>query len=230
MTIVNGWIEGLTRRLGPPNKVNPGKNDSLGIVCHSMEGGLEGSLNEMFKPERQASWMFSNPKFGGLIQHYPVTSRTWTSGNSKANNTLWAVESEGKAGEPLNANQVANMLLLAREFEAYTGKRIDRADNLWEHNEVWDWATPNAGPTACPSDRYEPFYNALLAIEEEQGMTEEQIRAIVRDELALSDAAATTRLNAAIQLRMAIQRIALDPDLAIVEQAAEALRGAGFKL
>ncbi len=41
---------------------------------------------------------------------------------------------------------------------------------------------------------------------------------------------AVERLNAAIQLRMAITRIANEPDLAIVEQAAAALRSVGFKL
>ena len=233
MVIVNGWVEGISRRPGPLNKLNDGVNDSLGIVCHSMEGGLEGSLNEMFRPERQASWMFSNPKVGGLIQHYPVTARPWTSGNAKANNTLWSVESEGRAGEPLNANQVANMMWLAREFEDYTGVTATRSETggrtIWEHREVWNWATPNAGPTACPSGRYEPFYEALAAAQEPD-VTDEQIRTIVREEMTRREDDAAKRLNAAIQLRMAITRIANDPDLAIVEQAAAALRGAGFKV
>lgn len=233
MTIVNGWVEGISRRPGPLNKLNAGVNDSLGIVCPSMEGGLERSLNEMAKPERQASWMFSNPKVGGLIQHYPVTARPWASGNSKANNTLWSVESEGRAGEPLNANQVANMMRLAGEFEAYTGVIATRATTgrtIHEHREVAQWVTPNAGPTACPSGRYEPFYEALASMEEEPAITDEQIRTIVREEMTRREDDAAKRLNAVLQTRMAITRIANDPDSAIVEQAAAALRGAGFKV
>lgn len=233
MTITNGWIDGLERRPGPANKLNAGVNDSLGIVCHSMEGSLAGSLAEMAKPERQASWMFSNPKVGGLIQHYPVTARPWTSGNSKANNTLWSVESEGVAGQPLNANQVANMMTLAIEFELLTDKALERGVTLWEHREVAQWTTPNAGPTACPSGRYEPFYVELAQFNgepEEPDVTDEQIRTIVREEMTRREDDAAKRLNHAIQTRMAIQTIALSPDLALVEQAAAALRSAGFKV
>jgi hypothetical protein len=41
---------------------------------------------------------------------------------------------------------------------------------VWQHNEVWNWATPNAGPTACPSGRYNRFFELL----EEQGMNNEE--------------------------------------------------------
>lgn len=109
-----------------------------------------------------------------------MTASTWTSGNAKANCSLWAVESEGVAGEPLNDNQVKNMLTLRDEFEAYTGRKLTRGEantagrTLWQHNEVWNWTTPNAGPTSCPSGRYQPFFEAL-----EDNMADPRVDAII---------------------------------------------------
>ena len=173
-------------------------NAGLGIVCHSIEGSVDGALsrflstdrdaNGNYTPAAQASVMFINPLAGTLIQMYPVTASTWTSGNAFANTHLWAVESEGKAGMPLNDNQVANMLRLCQEYEAHTGRTATRGQaspalprTIWQHNEVWDWSTPNAGPTACPSGRYDAAFEAL---EGDMGLTEEQVTAIVEQALA----------------------------------------------
>jgi hypothetical protein len=82
--------------------------------------------NGDYTPNAAASVMFANPKAGPLIQYYPVTASTWTSGNRKANTTLRGVESEGRVGEPLSGNQVQNMLRLAREFGAHTGRPATR--------------------------------------------------------------------------------------------------------
>lgn len=176
MAMANGWLEWAARRPGVADKVYSQPNAGLGLALHSMEGSVRGSEARFFSPEREpedpgrytayaaASTMFANPKTAALIQYYPVTASTWTSGNRKANTTLSAVESEGRAGEPLNGNQVENMLRLCREFEAHTALRAKRSlpgRTLWEHREVWDWEARNAGPTACPSGRYAPFYEAL---------------------------------------------------------------------
>jgi len=183
MAIVNGWLDWAEHLPGPADKVYSKRNEGLGIVCHSMEGyGYYGIHGRMMNTSRnsdgtytayaQASWMFSNMVDGTFIQHYPVWASTWTSGNAAANTMLWGVESEGVAGKPLNEKQVSNMLRLTAEWEAYTGKRATRSlplRNIWQHNEVWNWSTPNAGPTACPSGRYDPFF-ALL----EDDMTAEE--------------------------------------------------------
>lgn len=180
MTIVNGWLSGAVKVPGIPDKVYSEPNAGLGIVCHSIEGAsvnnsaspLDHIPDRFFSKDRvdgrytdyaAASCMFINPFVGGLIQMYPIWMSTWTSGNRKANTTLWAVESEGRAGQPLNDNQVRNMLYLAEEWERHTGKSLWRGVNLLEHNEVALWATPNAGPTACPSGRYAPFYEQWAA-------------------------------------------------------------------
>jgi hypothetical protein len=184
MAIIDGWLDWAERLPGPADKVYSQRNAGNGIVCHSMEGyGYYGIHGRMMNTSRdpdgrytayaQASWMFSNMVDGTFIQHYPVTASTWTSGNAVANTTLWGVESEGTAGNPLTIPQILNMLRLAKEFEAYTGKKATRdpaARTVWQHNEVWNWATPNAGPTACPSGRYNRFFELL----EEQEMTNEE--------------------------------------------------------
>lgn len=165
MTTVDGWLSWAGRISGPPHKSYPIANAIDGICLHSMEGWWPGSYAELINPERQASWMFSNLRDGRFYQHYPITASTWANGNVAANTRLWSVESEGLAGSPLTSAQVVNMLSLAEEFERLTGMAATRERSarrtLWEHNEVAAWAMPNAGPTACPSGRYAPFYAAL---------------------------------------------------------------------
>lgn len=165
MSISNdGWVRWAVKRPGPANKQYSQRNAMLGFACHSVEGWLAGAFGELDNPQRQASWCFTNARDGTLYQHYPIWASTWCSGNLKANTELIGVESEGLAGTPLNEAQVANMLQLMREWEALTGrvaKRSQPGRTVWEHNEVAQWATPNAGPTACPSHRYDPFFEAL---------------------------------------------------------------------
>lgn len=195
--IVDGWVDWAEHLPGPADKVYSQPNAGNGIVCHSMEGwGYYGIHGRMMNTARdadgrytayaQASWMFSNMADGTFIQHYPVTASTWTSGNAVANTTLWGVESEGVAGRPLTDAQVRNMVRLAREWEAYTGRRARREPEgrtVWEHREVWSWSSPNAGPTACPSGRYAPFYAAL---DEEDGMKAEELARLERVERLLA--------------------------------------------
>lgn len=172
--IVDGWLDWAERKDGIPDKVYSQPNAGDGIACHSQEGYRNSIESRFFCTERlpngryteycAASAMFYNPLTGPLVQYYQVTKSTWTSGNYAANTTLWAVESEGMVPDLLNDNQVANMLRLAQEWEAYTGvvaSRMSAIRTVWEHKEVWDWSEPTAGPTACPSGRYQPFYDAL---------------------------------------------------------------------
>ena len=187
MVIVDGWSSLATRHNGLTDKKYSTSNAGLGICCHSIEGSIAGALSRFdstakdargrYTPSAAASCMWLNPKVGRLIQCYPVTASTWTSGNFKANTELWAVESEGVAGELLNANQVANMLTLRDEWQAYKGQLLTResvARTLHEHREVWNWESPNAGPTACPSGRYQPFFAEL-----EDHMADPRVDAII---------------------------------------------------
>ena len=173
MVISSGLIDWATQYPGPANKVYDYTNSNQGICLHSMEGWYSGSIAELEKPDRQASWMFSLRLDGELVQHYPITACPWASGNFRANTTLWSVELEGIAGTLANEQQVETLIALCEEFSAYTGLPTTRdlgARTLWEHNEVWDWAVPNAGSTSCPSGRYQTLYDAL----EEYDMTPEE--------------------------------------------------------
>lgn len=174
----DGWLVGAERRPGIADKVYAQPNAGLGLACHSQEGYRNSVEARFFSTERDpadatrysayaaASVMFYNPLRGPLVQYYPVTASTWTSGNARANTTLWAVESEGLASRegPLEANQEANLRHLLAAWEAHTGRvatRTPAARTLWQHNEVWNWSNPNAGPTACPSGRYDRFFAKL---------------------------------------------------------------------
>jgi len=226
----DGWISWAIRKDGPTGKQYAEKNESLGIVTHSVEGSLAGAFGELMNPERLASWHFTNAINGDFYQHYPVTASCWASGNKPANTRYWAAESEGKAGTPLNAAQVANMIGLYKEFEIYTSLKAQRVEprTIFEHREVATKWSPNAGPTACPSNRYDGFY-AELDKEEDSGVTKAEVEAMIK---ASEDKAfaAIARLNDAMITRMGIQATSLNPDLEIVEQAADALRKAGFEI
>jgi hypothetical protein len=202
MSVTSGWLDWAIRFPGIADKVYAEPNAGLGIVCHSIEGidRIDHVPDRFLSLERDpadpsrysasaaASVMFINPLEGPLIQMYPVTASTWTSGNRRANTSLWAVESEGFAGTPLNSNQVANMLRLCADFEAHTGRVPSREPSvrtIWQHNEVWDWSVPNAGPTACPSGRYQPFFDALIA-QKEAEMQEKDVRMIVDQALGVA--------------------------------------------
>jgi hypothetical protein len=121
-----------------------------------MEGSLNAALSRLDGPDR-ASWTFSNPKSGPLLQHAPLGWHTWASGSVAANVRFTSCESEGKAGEPLTPSQVDNLVLLIRavgEHEGWTLRRpVDDADlsaTGYEHRECVRFGS---APTACPSGR-----------------------------------------------------------------------------
>ena len=166
------WVSWAIKYPGPEGKQYPVANRQLGFVCHSAEAGLASLLATLSKADRQASWHFSLSKSGVLYQHYPLTASCWASGSFEANTRYVAMEAEGFAGEPLTEAQAATAVKLWMEL-GYT----ERGVSLWEHNEVATRWSPNAGPTACPSNRYD---NAYVALEETQVMTPEEVEAIVR--------------------------------------------------
>lgn len=223
-----GWLDWTDRHPGVPDKVFAQPNSGArGIVGHSMEGSLAGSESRFMSLNKdpktgfytgyaQASVMFENPKVGNLIQMYPVTGSTWTSGNFTANTTLWAVESEGVAGEELTDSQVANLMRLVGEWETRTSRRMVRDgtpdQTFWEHREVWNWDAENAGPTSCPSGRYARFYLALA----------------LRNKALEDDMAALDDMNRELVRRFAIIQLASDPDSSKVDAAIIALKAANL--
>lgn len=158
---------------GPGNKVYAEANLGIGIVFHSVEGWYAGAIGELMKPERQASWQFTLKLDGTLVQHYPVTASCWASGNPTANTSFWSMELEGVQPAPINDAQIMTAQALIAEWEGWSGKKATRSEPnkaLWLHREVATRWTPNAGPTACPSERYAPLWEVL-----EDDMTETQL-------------------------------------------------------
>jgi len=166
------WLAIATKQPGPPQKQGYGNVKTRvmeGIVGHSMEGSLAAALGELNNPNRQASWTFSNPKAGPLLQHYPLEAITWASGSQQANIKFLAIESEGVAGELLNPNQVKNMQDL---MNAITMK-WERKATVFEHKEMTAYGS---APTACPSNRY-PWTQIIGGLD----MTKEEMIAVLRD-------------------------------------------------
>lgn len=167
MITPDGFVEWAIRHPGPAFKQYDVRNRQEGIVFHSMEGWLAGSFAELDKPERQASWMFSCSLDGTLYQHYPVWTSCWASGNGLANTHWWSLELEGVYTMPINLEQARTVTRVIAEWHAVRpDKQVSRVGDLysktlWEHREVDTLATPNAGDTACPSERYQPLWAAL---------------------------------------------------------------------
>lgn len=161
--IVNGRVDWATWRAGPPNKTY-GREQKFGIVCHSMEGSLAGSLAELDKATRPASWPFSFALDGQVLQHYHFLESCWASGSYQANVRFIALEAEGKAGLPLNDAQIQSALRFFGEIEPLIDGGLVRGVSLFNHNEVATKWEPNAGPTACPSGRWDPVFEAWAVI------------------------------------------------------------------
>lgn len=195
--IVNGfldWADSSDR--GPAGKVFAQLNSGEGIVFHSMEGGYDGSLRELMNPSRQASWMFSNRLDGTLMQHYPITASCWASGNFPANTRYWSQELEGTAATPINEVQSRTVRRLIAEWAEWSHKQPVRLGNIWEHREVWNLdPVSNAGPTACPSERYTAFWPTMLQGDD---MTEEQVRALIKEMQDTGQLASTTDVLACV--------------------------------
>lgn len=194
--LADGFLDWADRLPGIPDKVYSEPNRGLGLIGHSIVGTPAAALGRFMSTQKDAagnytgyaaaSVMFINPKVGPLTQMYPVWASTWTSGGRQANTSLWAIETEGGApgneSEPLNDNQVGNLLRLADDFEQHTGRKVTRSaggglhegDTFREHGEVAQQYGYSG--TACPSHRYQRFYDALA---KGDLMTEDQINALI---------------------------------------------------
>lgn len=177
MITSDGKFDWAIWRPGPDEKSGyPGQRSSIaeGVVYHSAEGN-EASLMAVLDGPRMASWTASNLKDGRFLQHYAVERIVWTNGSKDANIKFRGIESEGVAGEPLTQPQIDNLIRCAEDMAAYFGwQGFRRNIEAWEHSQMTQFG---ATATACPSGRI-PWQTI-----QEGFMNEEQIRAIVRDEL-----------------------------------------------
>lgn len=191
MTIgADGFFDWAERRPGPANKQYSTRNTMEFFVPHSLEGTGDG-FGVISSAARQASWCGTVMKDGRLVQFYPVWTSCWASGNAEINTRAAAFEHEGFAGQPVDPRQVQCDIRILADLKALTGRTYQRVTpvpksppltnppgvgRIVEHNEVALWATPNAGPTACPSGRIQPLYDALSAPQEEEMTKDERER------------------------------------------------------
>lgn len=197
--IGNGWIDWATKVPGHPKKVYSQSNSGEWITCHSIVGDLpshsipprfqsdEHDSAGNFTPAAAASVMFILYRDGSLVQMYPVTASTWTSGGPAANTRSWAIEAEGGAasspggyGEPLTPAAVATFARLMREWKAYKGVARILPEHMRQHKDV---AKQFGYPaTACASDRYAEAWARVLL---EDGVIEEELSMSAREDILL---------------------------------------------
>ena len=211
--IAAGWVDWAERVNVRQDKAYSAVNRSEGIVWHSQEGrGLTAMTNIHNGDSRQTSFMFWIAEDGTLYQFSPISASVWTSGSAGANSRYWPVELEGVAGEPINDAQMRTAIKLIGDWEEHRGEIALRGlgeddRNLWEHNEVAQKWEPNAGPTACPSGRYDRLWAFLNGGEED--MTDEEFDRRLRAWMTANGFAITTeRLNEAFQKRAMVERAA----------------------
>lgn len=170
---VDLWIPWATRLPGVLDKVYAERNSGRGLIGHSIVGSWPSALSRFlsrdrdsvgrYTPNAAASVMFGALKSGELIEMYSTLASTWTSGGREANTSFWSIEAEGGApgneSEPLTALQVDTLLKLCAEWIELTGGSIIKGETFVEHGAIamkYGYA-----PTACPSNRYQLFYEAL---------------------------------------------------------------------
>lgn len=191
MIYADGFVSWARRIDGLPDKVYSQPNTGIGFACHSVVGEeadfQDGIPNRFLSTERDANGRYTDyaaasvtfvlRKSGILIQMYPITASTWTSGSRAANTQYIAMELEGGAapdyGEPMTAAQAGAFVLLIRELEFHKGIRYVPDVNILQHKQLV--AMYGGAPTACASDRYQRGYDILLA-DEEESMTPTQLR------------------------------------------------------
>ena len=183
MITEDGFFSWAQRDLGPPGKVNGGRNGGRGMICHSAEG-YRTILREILFGPRRASWGASNLVDGQFIQHYPVWAQTWTSGAGFPNNNFFTTENEGVAGIALTQPQIDNLIRAGRELrelQGWTPRRptsiYDLGASLYEHNECVRWG---AEYTSCPSGRI-PWLTVIKGMENQMDApTKDEFGALFR--------------------------------------------------
>ncbi len=171
---LDGWLDWTVHAPGISDKVYSQPNRGIGLIGHSIVGSYQAAIGRFMSEQRDAAGRYTNYaaasvmfiacQDGTIIQCYPVTASTWTSGGYEANTSYWSIEAEGGApgneSEPLTDGQVASILRLCREWEdAHPGERVEKGSTFREHGETarqYGYAA-----TACPSNRYQRLYEAL---------------------------------------------------------------------
>jgi hypothetical protein len=177
--IVDGWLSWATRIDGVSDKIYSQPNSGEGLACHSVVGRedefSDGVPNRFLSTEKgpdgrytaaaAASCMFILRESGELIQMYPVTASTWTSGGFDGNTRYWATEAEGglfpNYGEKLTKAAEDSYIRLVTEWEAHTGNVAEPGVNILQHKQIaWKYGY---AATACASDRYSNAWDRIAS-------------------------------------------------------------------
>lgn len=158
-----------------------------------------------------------------------------------ANPAFISIENVARAGtDGVTDAQFNSNVLLRAWAAAYFRFPINPETQLWHaefdpfnrcYDTGWDGALEDEMQAAAHKllrGDATGLRQVTSATQPAAGLTEAQVRAIVREEVAkdLSD----ERINDALVLRMKLTRIVWDPDFSQAEKAADALRAAGFDL
>jgi hypothetical protein len=168
----DGWVTWATRVEGIKDKIYSQPNSGQGFACHSIVGSINAALGRFLSTERlpdgrytpyaAASCVFLLAYDGKLIQMYPITASTWTSGGPEGNCNYIPLELEGgwnPYDEPMTDAQVETFVRLIRELEQHKGFRYLPGRNMLEHWQVAE--KYSYAPTACASGRYARGWAAL---------------------------------------------------------------------
>lgn len=189
----DGWVKWAKRVDGPRDKVYTQPNSCDGFACHSIVGeesafqdGIpDRFLSELKNPDGSytsyaaASCQFINrkgSKGGQLIQMYPLSASTWTTGSRGANCSTVSMEAEGGGPawttEPLDEAQEDNFVRLIKDISEWNGKLYVPNSNVLQHKQ---WVQIyGGGATACASERYQGAWRKLLASNGDEEMTPEE--------------------------------------------------------
>lgn len=177
MITPDGWCTFATRIPGIPDKIYSAPNTGIGFACHSVVGAespsVDGVPDRFLSTEKTAdgrytayaaaSCVFVLRQNGELIQMYPITASTWTSGGREGNTNYIPMELEGgqypQFDEPMTDAQVASFVLLVRDLETAKGIKYVPGENMLEHRQIAEMY--GYAPTSCASGRYARGWAAL---------------------------------------------------------------------
>lgn len=175
MTLKTGWFDFAVQEPGPPRRRIYSDNNATVIVLHSMVG-QRGAYSTMFDPAKSpTAWHGTVAYDGTFYQHYDIFAGLAAS--SEGNPYGPAFEAEGGFApydEPLTTAQVETYLRIIRDMEGAFGRQYRpgvKRVGLTEHNH---W-----GLTACPSGRYQPLYDAIVAGALEDDMADPRVDSIL---------------------------------------------------
>jgi hypothetical protein len=211
-----------------------GRNHPAAVVLHVMAGYASTARRWAIEGHFGASWHYTIGRDGhadggyhagissAKARAHPPQWPLWRGARENINLYTVGIEHEGFPGEQFPPAQLAASRDLCRWLATDQSIPFDR-DHFPPHAAIDILDRPNDFNTPVLREQY---YRYLF---EEETVTEEQVRRIVREEIAaFRELAIDERLREVMAAREALRRLASDPDAAILQQAIAALRAASL--